>query len=88
MCGNTGPIWFKDEEANDGIQYFGPDSGDNQLSLGKLEPVDDKFRWSYRLTAGSIVTGISDDEETGREIIETFEQAVEMIGDYPEIIAA
>lgn len=74
MSGNAS-LWCEE----DGIQYFGVDS---EAWLGKLEPDGDKFRWTYGFFEGFALTGKVAEEDTGREIIETFQQALDLAEDF------
>jgi len=85
MCGNCAAIWYKEEEGTSRYgpetSYYGPE-GFSDAWFGKLEPTGNKFRWSYRFTREVVLTGEIAEEDSGREIIETLHQALDLAEDF------
>lgn len=77
MCGNAFCCWYEEENAKDGVKCFGVDSEPGTW-LGKLEPDGNEFRWTYCFIDGVALTGKVVDEELGREVIEAFQQALDL----------
>lgn len=79
MCGNATAGWY--EEEDDSTKYYGPESLSDAW-FGKLEPTGNEFRWSYRLAVEVVLTGMVAEEDRGREIIETLQQALDLAEDF------
>lgn len=79
MCGNATAGWY--EEEHDATKYYGPESLPDAW-LGKLEPTGNEFRWSYRFAVEVVLTGMVAEEDRGREIIETLQQALDLAEDF------
>lgn len=75
--GNARTRWYKE----DGIQYFGVDS-EPEAWIAKLEADGNEFRWTYGFIDGVALTGKIHKEDVGREIIEMFQQALDLAGEF------
>jgi len=77
MC-NAGTMWHQGED-DDPVRYFGADA---DAWLGKIEPDGEQFRWSYGFDRDTVLTGLVAEEDRAREIIETFQQALDLAEDF------
>lgn len=80
MCSNAIATWYQEDD-EPGINYFGVDSMPDAW-LGKLEQEGGRFRWSYCFDRATVLTGTVPEEDRGREIIETFQQALDLAQDF------